>query len=421
MHGKLRITLKASIGLLSVLVLALAGCGSTGGGGTANKDLIIATELPVVGTDATIGLPTQYGVDLAVSQANLPNGYKLTVKHDNYAGASGPDTGLATANVNSLVANSSVVAVVGPFNSGIAKVTIPISNNAGLTFISPANTNPGLTLSQYAEANSINYNLLHPAGKPDAYFRIPGTDVVQGKVDAEVALGAPINAKSAYVVDDNSVYGKGLADFFTQNFTSGGASVVDRAHITAAQVANLNSLATTIKAKNPDIVFFGGVTSGGGGALKKALVDSGYSNPMVGGDGIVDGTGFTGTAGDAAVNTYGTVAAPDISALTSSAAQKFETDYKAFVSGKSNNDLLPYSAMAYDAANIEIQAIKNLINANKDVTRANVRDEVAKIQYPGITGNISFDANGDNAGPKVFSVYTVDQTKQWVFKVQVNG
>ncbi len=86
-----------------------------------------------------------------------------------------------------------------------------------------------------------------------------------------------------------------------------------------------------------------------------------------------------------------------------------------------SHDLQPYAAMSFDAANIEINAIKAVINAGKDVTRANVRDEVAKAQLSGVTGTITFDANGDNSGPKVFSVYAVDASKKWVYKQTVNG
>ncbi len=84
--------------------------------------------------------------------------------------------------------------------------------------------------------------------------------------------------------------------------------------------------------------------------------------PMVGGDGIADDPAWITTASSAAINTYGTVAAPDISGLTSAPAQKFISDYHAAFPGK---DLLPYSASAYDAAMIEITAIKNLISATK--------------------------------------------------------
>jgi branched-chain amino acid transport system substrate-binding protein len=284
--------------------------------------------------------------------------------------------------------------------------------------ISPTNTNPGLTKQEFAEANGINFELLHPAGKPEAYFRLAGTDDVQGKVDADIALAAPLSATTAYVIDDNTTYGKGLAKVFTTEFTSHGGSIVGSTSITPDQVSNLPQLATTIVGKNPGVVFYGGVTSGGGGALKKDLVEKGGNMPMVGGDGIADDPAWLTTAGAAAVNTYGTVAAPDISGLTSATAQSFITAYKAAFPGK---DLLPYSAAAYDAAMIEITAIKNLIKAGKDVTRANVRDEVAGISYDGVTGHISFDANGDNSGQKVFSVYGVGADGKWAFTKLVNA
>jgi branched-chain amino acid transport system substrate-binding protein len=414
------------VALAFVVAVSLASCGTSSGGGSVNKNLVIATLFATSSTDAASQLPAQYAAQLAVQQASLPDGYKLTVQTENYesAAGSGPDTSVAATEASALVANSNVVAIVGPFNSGIAKVTIPIINQATLTMISPANTNPGLTLQNYAAANGITWGTLHPTGLPDSYFRTPGNDVVQGKVDASVASSAPISAKSAFVVDDNSVYGIGLSNFFTSSFEAdGGHTVGVRESITAAQVSNLTSLASTIVAANPDIVFFGGVTSGGGAGLKKDLVADGYTKPMVGGDGIAGDPAWVTTAGAAASgNTYGTVAAPDTSQLTSAAAASFKTAYNTFVAGKTDGQLAPYSAMTYDVANIEIQAIKNLINAGKPVTRANVRNEVATINYSGLTGDIHFDANGDNAGQRVFSVYYIaPNTNAWIFKTQVNG
>jgi branched-chain amino acid transport system substrate-binding protein len=409
------------VGASLMLVWALSGCGGSSAGG-GNKNIVIATLLPVSGTSAALGLPTQYGTDLAVSQnADLGNGYKLSVDHENYQGASGADPAAATTATTKLVNQADVIGFVGPFNSGIAKVTMPISNGAGLVSISPANTNPGLTLEQYAADNSINFSLLHPAGKPDAYFRLPGNDVVQGKVDAQIASGAPINAKSVYVIDDKTVYGKGLANFFVTSFKATGGTIVDQQEFTSADVGNAGSFADTIKAKAPDAVFFGGTTDSGVGAVKKALAAKGFTVPWVGGDGIADDSAWLQTAGDGAVGTYGSVAAPDPASLSSSAAQKFVSDYKAFVAGKPNNDLVGYSAMSYDGAMIMITAVKNLIAAGKDVTRANVRDQIAGINYAGVTGQISFDANGDNSGPKVFAVYTVDSTNKWVYQTTING
>src|SRR6185437_8952679 len=99
-------------------------------------------------------------------------------------------------------------------------------NGSGLVLISPSNTNPGLTKEQYAAANGINYDLLHPAGKPNCYFRIPAPDDVQGKVDADITLAAPVNATSAYVVDDSTTYGKTLTQTFTAEFTSKGGTIL---------------------------------------------------------------------------------------------------------------------------------------------------------------------------------------------------
>src|SRR5487761_136306 len=407
---------KGSVAAFFILSLRLAACGTTTGGSSTGGAVEIATDLPVSGTDAAQGLPTQYGVDLAVNQnQNLGGGYTLSVVNKNDEGSSGADPTVGASNISALLADPKVLAVVGPFNSGVAKAEIPVATTGGLVLMSPTNTNPGLTKSQYAEANGINFQQLHPAGSQEYYFRVCATDDVQGKVDAQIAAGAPINAKSAYVVDDNTTYGKGLANFFVQNFTANGGTIMNRQSISAAQVSSLNSLASTIAGKNPDVVFYGGVTSQGGGALKKDLVAAGYNKAMVGGDGIADDPGWLQTAGSAAVNTYGTVAAPDTSSLTSSDAQAFKSAYTTFVAGKPDNTLLPYSAQAYAAAMIEISAIKSVIASGKAPTRANVRDAIASGTFNTIIGSINFDANGDNAGQKVFSIYTVNSSGQWVF------
>jgi branched-chain amino acid transport system substrate-binding protein len=403
-------------------MLTLSACGSNGGGG--NKTITIATLFAVSGTDAADQKPAEYGVDLAVSQASLPSGYTLKVKNENYEGTSGNgyDATIAATDAHTLVSDATVMGIVGPFNSGAAKLAIPVTNSAGLVMISPTNTNNGLTQQQYAQENGIVWEQLHPAGKPDAYFRTCGTDLVQGKVDATVAANAPISAKTAFVVDDNTVYGVGLGDYFTQAFTAnGGKTVGSRTHINPNQISNLSSLASTIIAANPDVVFYGGVTTGGGGALKKDLVAAGYTKPMVGGDGIGDDPSFIQTAGSSALNTYGSVAAPDTSTLTSSAAVAFKNAYGSFVANKPDNTLLPYSVMAYDVANIEIAAIKSVINSGKAVTRANVLAAVAATDYTGLTGHITFNANGDNSGGTVWSIYEVDSTGQWVYKTQVSG
>ena len=86
-----------------VIVLTLAACGSSSTGAAGNKNISIATLFAVSGTDAAAQLPAQYGVDLAVSQAKLPDGYTLSVVHTNYEGASGVDTTIAATDAQTLV------------------------------------------------------------------------------------------------------------------------------------------------------------------------------------------------------------------------------------------------------------------------------------------------------------------------------
>jgi branched-chain amino acid transport system substrate-binding protein len=221
-----------------------------------------------------------------------------------------------------------------------------------MAMISPANTNPGLTKQQYSQQYGFDFTKLHPSGSPEAYFRIPTTDDVQGAVDAQLALQAGF--KKAFVVDDSEPYGKGLADFFTANFKSGGGAIAGRDATSATTTAQDPALVTKIKATSPDLVFFGGVTATGGPNLKTAMTTGGLNVPMYGGDGIAQDPQYISIAGNAAAEgTVATVAAPEIAGLTSSAASAFSSSFKT----KFNTDPIAYSVNAFDAANIEVAAI----------------------------------------------------------------
>lgn len=395
-----------------------AGPTATGHPGIHNQRFAIGTDLPVSGPKDTAALSAQYGVDLAVSRnANLGNGNTLSVIHMDDTGADGADPTKGAENVRTLIANPQVMAIVGPFDSAVAAVEIPLVETDGIVEISPNETNPGLTVQRYAQHYSVDFTRLHPAGSHVYYFRIPGNDLAQGEVDAQLAL-QQLHAKTAFVVDDNTAYGKGLADYFTQSFTAAGGKIVGaRASLTPSQVAHISSLAVAIGGDKPDIVFYGGTTSPDVIALKVALGQAGFQHPLVGGSGIADDPGFSQSGGTAAGNTYGTAVALDVSALTSAPGQDFLNDFETVYPAE---PLLPYSAMAYDAAMVEINAIKSVLASGMPVTRAAVRTAVAATHYDGATGQISFDANGDNAHP-VFSVYATDASGVWNFDHVVQG
>lgn len=411
----------------AALVTALGACGNTGtsNNGLPGGTVCIGSELPTSGQDGTEGVPARNGVALAVKQnPDLGSGYKLEERDFNDVS---PQTGVhdgptGAQNVQQMLGINCILAFVGPFNSGVAGAEIPVAASGGLAMISPANTNPGLTLQQYSATYGFNYATLHPSGKPNVYFRIPANDVVQGTVDADLTYNATtaspagLGEHKVYIVDDKEPYGVGLADFFKAEFTKDGGTVLGRDEITSSGASQIPALAAKIVATHPDAVFYGGVTSNNGGVLKAQLQQAGFTGPMIGGDGIAGDPGYLTQAGSAANNTYGTVAAPDTSTFTSGTAAQFVTDYKNAFNAAPG----PYSANSYDAAMIEIQAIKSVIAAGHAPTRSNVLAAIASIDYTGVTGHITFDQNGDNSGNKVFSIYAV-KNGAWVFLESVNA
>ena len=398
------------------LLLTLANCRAGTTSSTKLPHLEIATLFAVSGTDAATQLPAQYGVDLAASQAHLPDGYTLSVLRENDASAlDAPSLGatfdhIVSVLVHSVVSDAQVVGVIGPFNSGIAEVTMPITNGAGLSVISPTTTNPCLTLQQYAPECAFTWSKLHPSGHSNRYFRTVANDVEQGHLAAYVASHT-LGAKTAVVIDDESYYGVSLANAFSAAFTSYGGGVT-RVSDGTAQFSFCRG-SNAILAANPDLVFYGGTTSGGGALLKRCLVADGYTKPLLGGGGITNDPAWLGAAEAGADNTYGTLAAPDVSALTSQRAHAFVSTYEAYVAGQPDPTLTPYSVMAYDAANTLIQALSRAIEQGAGRSLAYLRAQTGQylaspsFYYDGIAGAISFDENGDNAGQRIFSVYAV--------------
>jgi len=311
------------LAIFAIVALVASACSSSSGTAGA-KDVKIGVDLPLSGGELPNGDPTIKGVQLAIEQ-NPVAGYTVTINKQDDAvnGVHNPNQG--ATNVQTLIGDSSVFAVVGPFNSNVAQAEIPKSNSAGLIQCSPANTNPGLTKGTTgADLRKANPTKI-------AYVRVATTDDIQGQAGADIAYTVA-GAKSAYVVDDTETYGKGLADVFATEFAKLGGTVVGHDGVGANQQSDFTALLTAAKAKNPAYVYFGGVTATGGGLLRKQMVDGGMGSiPFGGGDGISDGSAATassflnvaGPQGD--VNSYMTVAA--IHDIPNAA--KFASDYKA--------------------------------------------------------------------------------------------
>lgn len=416
-----------SVVIMLLFALSLVACAgsSSGSASGGNKNLILATELPIAQpAEHDVGIAMQNGAALAVQDnADLGGGYHLTFKpyDDSTPEAGEHDPNKGRANIEDMVKNPQIIAVVGPYNSSVAVAEIPVVNNSdGPVLISPANTNPGLTLRDQARVNDIDFDHLHPAHHRDFYFRIPSNDVVQGRLLANICLASTalkgIGAKSAFVLHDNQVYGKGLATTFSDAFTAGGGTLVGAPTlISKDQIATFPGLAASIVALQPDVIFFGGNPGEGAGALKQAVAAAGAPNTLwVVGDTVVNQSSWFSEAGTAAAGIFGTVAAPDLKTLSS--ASTFVAQYRnAFKS-----DPLPYSAYAYDSAMMAISAMKAIIASGQPVTREAIRARIAARSYAGVTGTITFDANGDNAGSKFFSVWAVLPTAATTWSLEQN-
>ncbi len=399
---------------LAVTSVALAACGGSSGGGQSIKGTIkIGIDLPVSFSDASDGGPTLKGAKLAIKQAAKVCGasshsdacFTLAAfpLDDATAALGGHDPAQGAANVRQFIADNTVLGMVGPFNSSVAKAEIPINNQVNLAMISPANTNECLTQTPADGHCKVSgqelKNTLRPTGKNN-YFRVCTTDLIQGPAAADFAYNK-LGKKKVFILNDQQTYGLGIAQNFAKQFASDGGTVLnsDLGGFDPTSVKDFHNLLSRASSQGADVIFFGGTTATGGGQIRKQM--KGILNvPYVAGDGI-SGNEFAKQAADNANESYFTVAGPYPQKL--STAQTFNADYKKEYS----EDVGAYSAQAYDAAKIIIAAIGRAIDdaGGNMPSRDQVTAQVAKTQnYKGVIGTTSFDANGDTT-LKIITVY----------------
>jgi len=330
-----------------------------------------------------------HSADLAVDQANQ----KCAVP--GYALAFQAEDDQATPQVagqaaTKLASDPNVVGVVGTLNSSTSQTVQPILAGRDIVQISPANTNPTLTLG----ADRFN----SPKRPYPTYFRVATTDDIQGPFGANY-LVQKVGKKAIAVIDDNKTYGAGLAEQFAKQAQKLGAQVVAREHV-GEKDTDFSGVISKVRALNPDAVYYGGEYPVAG-PLSKQLADNGLNIPVMGGDGIVDKqfVALGGKVGDLATN----VGAP---AELLPSAKQFIDDYaKANYAEKYS----AYGALTYDATKVIIEGVANALAGGKtygDSTRADIVKAVQNTKIDGSSGPISFDQYGDTTN-KVLTVYTV--------------
>jgi branched-chain amino acid transport system substrate-binding protein len=336
----------------------------------------IAVQAPLSGEQAALGEHIKLGAQLAVEEA--VNGFKklgyelILVPYDDQAK---PEVGVA--NARNIVADPNVLVMVGHFNSGVALPASEVYKDAMLAMISPANTATEITDRGYPNVN-----------------RVCGRDDVQGPVGARFAA-QELKLKSVYIIHDKTLYGQGVAENFRNEAKKLGVNVLGFEG--TEERANFSPLIVPLKAKNPELVYFGGIYHQGG-LLLKQLRERGVKAKFMGPDGL-DSAEMVKIAGSSVTDSYYTSVAgpPDAYPETAAFAKKFKQRF-----GK---DIESFGMYGYDATLVGIKAMEQWLktNSGKKPGRADVSAAVRKLRnFKGITGSIEFDNKGDPVKAKYF-------------------
>jgi len=406
----MKMTRFAALG--GVAIIALAACNNAAapggsGGAAAGGTYKVGIDMPQQGSELAGSEPVIKGAQLALKQAGGKAGNytieipKASILDDAVSGVHDPQQGAQNAGL--LIADPKVLAMLGPLNSNVAKAQIPLTNEAGLFQCSPANTNESLTKPEYG---ALDVRKKRPTDIN--YVRVATTDDLQSKADADYL--AKLGVTKLYIIDDTETFGKGIADSVDKYWKDTLKLTVVGHDSVAKTTTDYASILTTAKNKNPDGIYFGGVTATGGARILKAAVQVGLGNvPFLGPDGIQDGSGqtpdsFLSLAGADAKNAYATLAGK----ANYPGSDKFLADYKA----EYGKDATGYAIQGFACMQVILDAIGRASATNPSGDAA-VREAVRKAgsdtsyTYHIALGDVNFDANGDTS-QKINTVYGVD-------------
>jgi branched-chain amino acid transport system substrate-binding protein len=374
--------------LWSIILFLALGMVPAFAGEQAKGALKLYTSWPMQGAMIPEGTAMKRAVDLAIEHAgNMVAGYKIEVVNlDDASPVTGSWDGTVEAeNAQKAIADANAMVYIGTYNSGAAKVSMPITNKAGMAQVTVANTYPGLTKPGNAPGEPGIYR---PAGKVN-YFRPFPSDDIQGAAAAKLAQC--LGFKRVFILDDRQLYGKGIADVFEKTAKELDLQVVGHEGVESVDI-DFRALLTKVKAANADLVYGAfAIDSGGPQVIQQmkalGLFDAGAK--FMGPDGLYS-PALVEQATPAAVNNnvYVTFAGLPSDQLPTDVGKRFYTDYKA----KYKEEPIGWAMYAYQATMVTVDAINRA--GAKD--RAKILEALRNTRnFEGITGRFSFDNNGD--------------------------
>ncbi len=344
--------------------LLLASCG--GGDVSTGPVIKIACAGPLTGDQAQLGLDCCRGVKLAVDEANA-NGVAPAGTRFEFTQADDQHNPAQAVNVaKKFTTDRAIVGVIGHFNSSCTKPASAIYHEAQMTQITAASTNPELSRQGF-----------------NTFFRVAATDEVQGPKGAAFAAGT-LGAKTVFIIDDKTTYGKGLADEFDKAIRAKGVTVLGHEGITQGD-KDFTPLVTKILPLNPDLIYFGGIYPEGA-LLLRQMRSLNVGAKFMGGDGLATPIFVELATPVVAEGTYMTMVGGDMKKVPSAAA--FVKAYE-----QKFGEVGQWSGYAYDAANILIAGVAK---AGKNDRKAVLDAIHTTPSFSGVTGEIHFDKNGDN-------------------------
>ena len=381
--------------LAAAAVLAIGACTGGGGGAASKGEIEVWSSLPRQGSSKAQTDTIVNAINMAIEEkGGVAGGYKIVYKDvdDSTAAAGKWDEATEIKNANDAVANDKVVAYIGTFNSGAAKLSIPILCQKGIVMVSPANTYPGLTKEGKGEANEPG--VYYPDGCTRNYSRVVPADDLQGRAGALWA--SQLGVTKAYVLDDTQLYGKGIADVFANEAPGFGVEVLGRDGIDG-KATDYKALAEKIKATSPELVYYGGITQNNAGQLWRDLRDAlGPDVKLMGPDGIFEGE-WLEAAGEAAEGSYITFGGVPPDQLTGAG----KTFIDAYAAKYPDAPAEAYTAYGYEAAKVILAALERAAATNPaDVTALKaemIKQVFATKDYAGVLGTWSFNAEGDTS------------------------
>jgi branched-chain amino acid transport system substrate-binding protein len=403
---------------VSLLAGVIATACDTGPGPTSEPDIIIASDMPRSAFPADAG-PWQQAIEFAISQKGSIAGYTLGYRplDDSLSANQNPLRGIN--NVGRMIEDPRVLGMIGPFNSGIAYVEIPVAGAADLAMLSPSNTNTCVTLEFPFCGEGQPPRLF--TSHPNNYFRVAPPDGLEGRAMARYVTRQFKNVTRVAILNEWADIGPLLIKEFKSELAAAGGEVVLQQDLdpTTTDFSDFLNKANALRAQA--IYAIGDISLApfcNAAAQTRALVPGAL---FLATDGVAPRPECIDQAGsDNAEGILATV--PDVDPRVNPDPTIKPTVDAYLKAHPKASDVSGYAFAAYDCARIMIDAIARAIETNHGAfpSRPQVVAALAETaDFKGITGTYSFDSKGDALSP-LMAIWKVENGK-WVYKEKIDA